>query len=646
MQEIKKIENKVVCVSGKFENYSQQDMEQFVKDNGGAICSSVTTKTDMLVVGDLVDETKLSKAKELGVRIVAQDVFLKMLKEEMDKGNAHDGNCSNKQETHEVTVSFHCPYLDGWSLSAHTKSELECFKKEVSSEDETDLDELDIIEPSYEFFERFGFPDNYDIYNELDEVWVSIDGGRSVNISKAFKDLKSVKKTTSDFDVKGADYWCYSFNGQKWVTFLTTFKVEGDFDVSKFEVLQEETICPEEKRDAINTIFYYNGQKLSLDKVRSDGRSEDVFLYPVNNVKKIINMKKEFKINDVTFNMVLVKAGKFVMGSFSDTAENEGRFHVTLTKDYYIGETLVTQALWKAVMGENPSEFKCENNPVENISWEDCQIFIKKLNSLLGKQFRLPTEAEWEFAARGGIYSQGFTFAGSDNLDEVAWHDGDVTSDSTHPVALKKPNELGLYDMTGNVYEYCNDWFTYDEDKQPQIDPQGPDTGSERVLRGGGWLSTPRSVFNISVTEPDYCSWEQGLRLALTCDENGESKISKNEKDKSEFLYNGNIYTKKIDLVKSVIKDIIDKLKPTCADDLEILSMMQGKLNDKREKYSLMPKMIVGPTEIVKDEKRYFEQLLPYQNTVIKVSNQWGIDTILGLIELLKEDFDIDIKRN
>ena len=142
-----------------------------------------------------------------------------------------------------------------------------------------------------------------------------------------------------------------------------------------------------------------------------------------------------------------------------------------------IGETPVTQELWQAVMGSNPSYFQGNNLPVERALWNDCQEFIKKLNSLTGLNFRLPTEAEWEYAARGGNKSKGYKYSGSNDIGSVAWYYGNSSS-MTHAVASKVPNELGLYDMSGNVLEWCSD---------SQTNPKGPSSGSSRVFRGGGW---------------------------------------------------------------------------------------------------------------------------------------------------------------
>ncbi|MCQ2260163.1 MAG: bifunctional serine/threonine-protein kinase/formylglycine-generating enzyme family protein [Bacteroidales bacterium] len=202
---------------------------------------------------------------------------------------------------------------------------------------------------------------------------------------------------------------------------------------------------------------------------------------------------RTFTVKGVSFKMIHVQAGTFTMGATSEQedpgSDEEPPHRVTLTDDYWMGETQVTQALWKAVMGSNPSEFKGDERPVECVSWEDCQDFIAKLNRITGKRFRLPTEAEWEYAARGGSKSRGYQYAGSNNLDEVAWYDRGVfkdlfTENRTHPVGQKQPNELGMYDMSGNVWEWCQDWYgSYSSSSQ--TDPTGPSRGSGRVLRGG-----------------------------------------------------------------------------------------------------------------------------------------------------------------
>ena len=163
-----------------------------------------------------------------------------------------------------------------------------------------------------------------------------------------------------------------------------------------------------------------------------------------------------FTVNGVSFEMVRVEGGTFRMGATSeqeaDDWDREKPVHSVTLSSYYIGKTEVTQALWKAVMGSNPSYFKSDNQPVENVSWNDCHEFIRKLNALTGQNFRLPTEAEWEFACRGGNNSRGYKYSGSNNLGSVAWYDGN-SGNKTHPVGTKAPNELGIYDMSGNVWE-------------------------------------------------------------------------------------------------------------------------------------------------------------------------------------------------
>ncbi len=203
-------------------------------------------------------------------------------------------------------------------------------------------------------------------------------------------------------------------------------------------------------------------------------------------------------------NFALVKGGKFKMGDeHGDLWDPCRPVHVVAVSDFYIARNLVTQKQWREIMGNNPSRFKeNENCPVENVSWQDVQQFIERLNAKTGQKFRLPTEAEWEYAARGGPLSpfeggQGdvhigkYEYAGSDNLDEVGWYT-ENSGGKTHPVATKKPNELGLYDMSGNVWEWCQDWFDekyYEKCEKKGVveNPQGFTTGSLRVARGGCW---------------------------------------------------------------------------------------------------------------------------------------------------------------
>ena len=225
-------------------------------------------------------------------------------------------------------------------------------------------------------------------------------------------------------------------------------------------------------------------------------------------------------IKGVLFNMIRVDGGTFVMGATSeqgsDAEDDEKPVHNVTLGNYFIGETQVTQELWQAVMGSNPSRFTGYlQRPVESVSWNDCQEFIKKLNQLTGKTFRLPTEAEWEYAARGGSKSQGYKYAGSNTIGDVAWY-AINSSSTTHPVRQKQANELGLYDMSGNVWEWCQDWYG-DYSSGSQTNPTGPSSGSYRVLRGGGWYNDA-AYCRVSIRNyysPESGGNDSGLRLSL-----------------------------------------------------------------------------------------------------------------------------------
>jgi len=213
--------------------------------------------------------------------------------------------------------------------------------------------------------------------------------------------------------------------------------------------------------------------------------------------------------------MVFVQGGTFTMGCTDlECFDWEKPKHQVTVSDFYIGKYPVTQKQWVAVMGSNPSHFKGDNLPVENVSWDDAQEFISKLNAATGKKYRLPTEAEWEYAARGGIKSKGFEYSGSNRVDDVAWY-GDNSGWETRPVGTKSPNELVIYDMSGNVWEWCNDWYG-DYSNTAKTNPQGPSSGSYRVLRGGGWRYDARrcrvSIRNSST--PVNRNDEFGFRLA------------------------------------------------------------------------------------------------------------------------------------
>ena len=224
-------------------------------------------------------------------------------------------------------------------------------------------------------------------------------------------------------------------------------------------------------------------------------------------------------INNLIANMVEVEGGTFIMGGTPKQEENtndddKNTPEVTLSS-FSIGRYEVTQEEWEAVMGKSPSFFDGARLPKEYISWDDCQEFIQKLNAVTGMNFRLPTEAEWEFAARGGNKSKGFKYSGSDDLGEVAWY-FENSGLKTHQVGTKSPNELGLYDMSGNVMEWCVGWY-WECDPSSQTDSNGDASGNLRVVRGGSWDCIARNclVFDRIPCGLDEENYNIGFRLAL-----------------------------------------------------------------------------------------------------------------------------------
>jgi TonB family protein len=251
-------------------------------------------------------------------------------------------------------------------------------------------------------------------------------------------------------------------------------------------------------------------------------------------------------INGVNFDMIAVKGGTFTMGSPANEAgrgSDETQHQVTLS-DFSIGKYEVTQKQWQAIMGNNPSNFKGDNLPVEQVSWNDVQEFIKKLNQKTGKKYRLPTEAEWEYAARGfpvasisstGSETSAVLYSGSNNIDEVAWYSGNSGS-KTHPVGQKMANELGIYDMTGNVWEWCSDWYG-GFNNENQVDPAGNSSGISRVARGNSWGDYKR-ICRMSIranNSPDIRNFGLGFRIALS---NPNSNLE-NPTVKKEEIFEG-----------------------------------------------------------------------------------------------------------
>ena len=244
-----------------------------------------------------------------------------------------------------------------------------------------------------------------------------------------------------------------------------------------------------------------------------------------------------YRVNKVSFNMVRVEAGGFWMGAQrKDTAEfNYDRqaqtdelpvHYVKMNEDYYIGQTEVTQKLWKAVMGYNPSRYKCPKRPVTDVDYYEVQEFLRRIDSLTGMQFRLPTEEEWEYAARGGIHSKGTVYSGDKNPDRVAWHNGNASK--TKKVRKRSANELGIYDMSGNVWEWCGSKYRYfDKERNASL---GKD-GQMYCIRGGGW-QLPKSSCRVSWRGkrlPDLKNSCGGFRLCLDAKYVKEEEASKDE---------------------------------------------------------------------------------------------------------------------
>jgi len=269
------------------------------------------------------------------------------------------------------------------------------------------------------------------------------------------------------------------------------------------------------------TEFSFGKHNVKLSKAYYENLTQSI---EINTYSKNINLNLESIIKEIP-GMVFVKAGTFQMGS-NDGQSDEKPIHTVTIDDFYIGKYEVTQKQWKEIMGtstslSNPSNFKGDNLPVEQVSWIDVQYFIKKLNQKTGKKYRLPTEAEWEYAARGGVEtiheSSQTKYAGSNNIDNVAWYTSNSGS-KTHAVGTKQPNELGIYDMSGNVWEWCNDWYggSYYKNR-PQNNPKGASSSSERVNRGGSWTndSVYCRVANRIGYSPTYIFGTLGFRLAL-----------------------------------------------------------------------------------------------------------------------------------
>lgn len=321
-------------------------------------------------------------------------------------------------------------------------------------------------------------------------------------------------------EMSGADYICVStltksdteFYLEAYLIDVETGEISNP--ATQYGILEGGTyanlfqICQDLAHELIGYVDSSGGSHTNVPTRHSRPKSQNADVITIN-------------VGNVSFDMIKVEAGSFIMGCTSeqgdDCYDDEKPYHrVTISSDYYIGKFEVTQELWEAVMGTNPSDSKAFDLPVESVSWNDAQEFCAELSRMTGRRFRLPTEAEWEYAARGGKKSTNVKYSGSSNVDDVAWYT-DNSGSQTHPVGKLLPNELGIYDMSGNVWEWCQDWFG-NYGSASQTDPIGPVSGSARVLRGGGWRDLVGLFCRVSFRDsydPDYGLNRYGFRIVL-----------------------------------------------------------------------------------------------------------------------------------
>ncbi len=337
-----------------------------------------------------------------------------------------------------------------------------------------------------------------------------------------------ITTTNIQYEVESDESWISVIDG-------ATNRSTEDYIVS-LQVAKNSGVARE---GVVRITYYQNDKYLSSIKIKV---IQGAYIPPVS--EEINNLTVSWSpdvtreqhdiVSELIKNMVLVNGGTFDMGSYDDNAYTLGNVaHSVSLSDFQIGKYEVMQSEWEVVMGDNPSYFKRSDCPVENISWNECQEFVSELNRITGLSFRLPTEAEWEFAARGGNYSNGYEYSGSDAVSMIAWF-SDNSVDKTHTVGTKIANELGLYDMSGNVAEWCSDWYAHGYySLSPQNNPQGPDSGTNRVHRGGSWSrdARPCVVSARKYCNPDLTYNYLGLRLVLSVDDSSNDEQGDDSED-------------------------------------------------------------------------------------------------------------------
>lgn len=320
------------------------------------------------------------------------------------------------------------------------------------------------------------------------------------------RDTIKVSTNYQSFSVSCNDSWCV---------------IKPDLSDSTIAIYVEPNMKAEQRRTTISVSVERGKKSLtkSLQVVQMGGYWDVLSQFSVYWSSDVTDSQKE-TIADILSNMVFVKGNSFVMGRlgenywYSGHSDADMRHNVTLS-DFYINKTEVSQKQWNVIMGSNNSIFRGENLPVENINWEEALDFVSKLARLTNLNFVLPTEAQWEYAARGGIYSMGYIYPGSNDYDDVLIYKGDLSKTSpdftTYEVGTLWPNELGLYNMAGNVAEMCSDWYAI-YDLSDQTDPMGPATGKYHVLRGGDITDLWTSC---NVYHRTYYGDYIGLRLCI-----------------------------------------------------------------------------------------------------------------------------------
>ena len=352
------------------------------------------------------------------------------------------------------------------------------------------------------------------------------------NTNPSIQDLKKqLIDATEQTDDLGTIVRCLSLMGIT-VEFPKTEEetIEPEMEATKPEESEEQPVSEKATQSpkkgiiiAIATLLIIVAGWFLLSKyVNFSGPKESELVTVAENYRTIT-------VGDCSFNMVYVEGGTFTMGATPEQGDDfdgdERPLHQVTLSSYMIGETEVTQQLWTTVMGEGPLPYDGDQHPMKSVSYDDCIIFVKQLNEMTGLHFHLPTEAQWEFAARGGNKTQGYRFSGSDNIDDVGWYANNSWNMGkghpdfgNHRVGSKQPNELGLYDMSGNVWEWCADYFGRYTD-EAKTDPTGPDNpmASYRVNRGGSWdyIATSSRSSNRRNRTPDFRNFNLGLRLAL-----------------------------------------------------------------------------------------------------------------------------------